>query len=388
MMSSGKFPLQLAAFFVGFAVLVVNAVAHTPFGSSTLVTIGDELKIELTMGMEGSVNLLTATGQSKEAIAASHQPGATNISHDMPPEFATQLFALRSAGTNLAARSVRLSSDGVDDVYALVYPRPAPGWMEIEAGYFKHVEALAQGVFIVQDANGEQVAAALLSREHNSVRIPLDTADANLAVAASRRQTSPATNALPVQKSRPTFGEFFRLGVWHILTGFDHLLFLGALLICVRRAGPMLGVITCFTLAHSVTLALAAMELVNISSRIIEPLIAASIIIVGIENFVRREAQGDRYFMAAGFGLIHGFGFAGALRETGLGRTGGEIAMPLFSFNIGVEAGQLAVAAMVVPLLFLCRRSPGFVLWGPPAISAVVIVLSGYWLVQRVFFTG
>ena len=166
------------------------------------------------------------------------------------------------------------------------------------------------------------------------------------------------------------------------------LLFLCALLIGLRKLGPMLTVITCFTLAHSVTLALAAMELVNVSSRVIEPLIAASIIIVGIENLVRKEKQGDRYWMAVGFGLIHCFGFASALRETGLGRTGSEIALPLFSFNIGVEAGQLAVAAVVVPLLFLCRRSPGYVRWGPPAISMVVIALSAYWLLQRIFFVG
>jgi hydrogenase/urease accessory protein HupE len=342
------------------------------------------------MGMEGSVSLLATAGQPKEVVAAAHHPKATNFFCELPAEFAARLFVLKSGSTNLTATNVKLSSDGVDDVYALTYAWPAPGLLEIEASYFKHIESLMQGVFVVQNTNGEQLAAALLSREHISLRIPLDATDTNLAAAVSAMQMIVATSPAPVPalpaKTRPSFSEFFKLGVWHILTGFDHLLFLCALLICVRRVGPMLGVITCFTLAHSVTLALAAMELVNISSRIIEPLIAASIIVVGIENLVRREAQGDRYWMAGSFGLIHGFGFASALRETGLGRTGSEIVMPLFSFNIGVEAGQVAVATAVIPLLFLGRRWFGFGRWVLPAVSAVVILVSAYWFLQRIFF--
>lgn len=375
----------------GLVLLALNTSAHSPFGSSTLVTIGAEVKVELTMGRDGSVNMLTVAGQSKETIAAAHPTTLTNSVYEMPAEFSSRLFVLKSGETNLAAKSVTLISDGVDDAYILVYSRPEPGLLEIAATYFQSADVLAQGVLIVQDAAGEQMAAALLSKENSSVKIPLDAPDTNLVAAVDAMKlvasTSPVEPPAVTPPARPSFGEFLKLGVWHILTGFDHLLFLCALLICVRRVRPMLGVTTCFTLAHSVTLALAALEWVTISSRIIEPSIAASIIVVGIENLVRREEQGDRYWMAGCFGLIHGFGFASALRETGLGHTGSEIALPLFSFNLGVEAGQLAVAAVVVPLLFLGRRSSGFVRWGTPTISMLVIALSAYWLLQRLFFT-
>ena len=90
--------------------------------------------------------------------------------------------------------------------------------------------------------------------------------------------------------------------------------------------------------------------------------------------------------LAGGFGLVHGFGFAGALRETGLGTSGASLAVPLFSFNLGVEIGQLAVASVVGPLLFLLRKWPGFTRYGMPAISAVVILIGGYWLLQRTIF--
>jgi asparagine N-glycosylation enzyme membrane subunit Stt3 len=127
------------------------------------------------------------------------------------------------------------------------------------------------------------------------------------------------------------------------------------------------------------------LNVVTISSRIVEPLIAASIVVVCIENFLRRNALADRLWLAGFFGLIHGFGFAGALRETGLGQSGASIALPLFSFNLGVEAGQLAVAAVVLPALLLMYRWQRFARYGVPAISAAVMLVSGYWLLERTF---
>jgi len=109
---------------------------------------------------------------------------------------------------------------------------------------------------------------------------------------------------------------------------------------------------------------------------------------VGVENLLRSDAPKDRYWLAGGFGLVHGFGFASALRETGLGQTAGQILKPLFAFNAGVEFGQLAVAAVVVPLLVACRRSPAFAQWIAPTASFGVIALSGYWLVERLLFPG
>ncbi|MBC8094714.1 MAG: HupE/UreJ family protein, partial [Akkermansiaceae bacterium] len=167
----------------------------------------------------------------------------------------------------------------------------------------------------------------LLSRVNASVEIslpplpvletgaPVITSGTNLFQPAGSVE-SPATSRPTIP--RPAFLEFLKLGIEHILIGFDHLLFLCALLIGVRQIKPMLWIITCFTLAHSVTLALSALNIVMLSSRLVEPLIALSIIVVAVENIFRKEATTDRYWMAGGFGLIHGFGFASVLRDTGL----------------------------------------------------------------------
>ena len=137
----------------------------------------------------------------------------------------------------------------------------------------------------------------------------------------------------------------------------------------------MLAIITCFTLAHSLTLALSALDLVRISPLVTEPLIAATIVFVGVESFRGRGDMKTRCGLALGFGLIHGFGFATALRETGLGGTGMALAKPLFAFNLGVECGQLAVAAVFLPVLFALRNNALYERYGEQTISAVVVAL-------------
>ena len=122
-----------------------------------------------------------------------------------------------------------------------------------------------------------------------------------------------------------SFANFLSLGVKHILTGYDHLLFLFGLLIVARGFLSALTIITSFTIAHSITLAVATLHLVQIPSRIVEPLIAASIVFVGVENLLRGDIPNARRMVPFGFGLIHGFGFASALREAGIGSGAGGI---------------------------------------------------------------
>ncbi len=118
----------------------------------------------------------------------------------------------------------------------------------------------------------------------------------------------------------PHFWGFLQLGIAHIWTGYDHLLFLAGLLIVCRRVRTIVGIISSFTVAHSITLGLAATNTVNLPSRVVEPLIAASIFYVGVENLIRRGAEPNgRWAVAFAFGLVHGFGFATVLRELGFG---------------------------------------------------------------------
>ena len=183
-----------------------------------------------------------------------------------------------------------------------------------------------------------------------------------------------------------SFTNFLCLGVKHILTGYDHLLFLFGLLLVARGFFSSLGIITSFTIAHSITLALATLHLVQIPSRIVEPLIAASIVFVGAENLLRGDIPKARRIVPFGFGLIHGFGFASALRETGIG-SGTGIVLPLFSFNLGVEFGQIMVAALALPIIWKLRENPMFITRWAPACSAAVVLLGSFWFVQRVWLT-
>jgi len=149
------------------------------------------------------------------------------------------------------------------------------------------------------------------------------------------------------------FSIFFHLGFEHILEGYDHLLFLTGLVIVTHDWKSLLGVISAFTVAHSTTLVLCALDILSLNPIITESLIAASIAYVGVENVVRKE-QAGRWMIAGGFGLIHGAGFSGHL--TGLLKSMlgmGNIWAPLIGFNIGIELGQLLVIAILFPVMWL-----------------------------------
>jgi len=149
------------------------------------------------------------------------------------------------------------------------------------------------------------------------------------------------------------FGDYLTLGFEHILTGFDHLLFVLGLVLLVASRRRLLATVTAFTLGHSVTLSLAALGFVDFPSRAVEVVIAFSIFLLAVE-LSRGAAQGPTlmgrrpWFMAGGFGLLHGFGFAGALTEVGLPAE--DIPLALFSFNVGIELGQLLFVGCVLAL--------------------------------------
>jgi len=183
-----------------------------------------------------------------------------------------------------------------------------------------------------------------------------------------------------------SFRQFLVLGVEHILTGYDHVVFLLALLLAGGAFWNTAKIITSFTVAHSITLALAALDVVRIPSSVVEPLIAVSIVYVGVENLL----QGDlrwRWLLTFAFGLVHGFGFASVLRELGVGAAGVGVTVPLVSFNLGVELGQVSIMLVVLPLIWRLRSQPFFVLRCVPACSLLVTVVGGYWLLQRTLFS-
>jgi hydrogenase/urease accessory protein HupE len=178
-----------------------------------------------------------------------------------------------------------------------------------------------------------------------------------------------------------TFTSFLWLGVEHIFTGYDHLAFLVGLLIATGSFRSLVKIVTSFTIAHSVTLGLATFDAVVLPTKLTESLIALSIAYVAAENLLRSQAI-ERYRITFLFGLIHGFGFSTILREMQLPR--GNLALSLFSFNAGVEVGQLAFVGVVFPAMLYLTASR----WRAEIRSAVsfgVVCLSVYWFVQRAF---
>jgi hydrogenase/urease accessory protein HupE len=211
----------------------------------------------------------------------------------------------------------------------------------------------------LRDADGKVLERRMLDATNNSI-------ERDLTAAQSRPQS---------------FGSFLLLGVEHILLGFDHLAFLFALLIAGGTLREAAKIITSFTIAHSITLALATLDAVNLPGSLVEPMIAASIIYVGLENIFRREIK-RRWLLTFAFGLVHGFGFASALGEVGIG-SGVEALAPLLAFNLGVETGQIAIAALALPLIWKLRQRPRFVIRYVPAFSILIALAGGYWLLER-----
>ena len=182
-------------------------------------------------------------------------------------------------------------------------------------------------------------------------------------------------------------GKFIPEGVRHILIGPDHILFLVGLLLLGGTLRRLALVVTGFTAAHSLTLSLAALNILNPPARLIEPVIALSIVYVGLDNLLKRDGRDVRAWIAVGFGLIHGFGFASVLREMGL--PAGALGWSLLSFNVGVEIGQLMVVVSVA-IVMAALRSRSEVL-GQRIVfagSLAVMVAGGFWFVERIRFLG
>jgi hydrogenase/urease accessory protein HupE len=247
--------------------------------------------------------------------------------------------------------------------YALRYPVPAkPARVQVAAVMFPYDPNHQTFLNIYED---EALTQAILDRGRTGFEYFSGTRQGAFAV---------------VQKFLPA-------GIHHILIGPDHLLFLVGLLLLGGSIRQLAVIVTAFTVAHSITLSLAALNLVSPPARIIEPAIALSIVYVGADNLLIRDGRDVRAWIAFAFGFIHGFGFANVLREMDLPAR--ALGWSLFAFNVGVEAGQLFVVAAVATALAALRarnaqagRQLAF------AGSIVVMAAGAFWFIERVFFPG
>lgn len=217
-----------------------------------------------------------------------------------------------------------------------------------------------------------------------------------LAVFSPTAATQTFDLALPAP--RAPFLTFLCEGVWHIWSGYDHILFLLALLlpgVLLRRDGKwqpvsaaqpafvnVLKIVTAFTVAHSITLSLSALGYVHLPTRLVESAIAASVVLAALNNLVPFFAERG-WMVAFGFGLLHGFGFANALRDLGLHT--GQLVATLFGFNLGVELGQLAIVGVFLPLALGLRRLMFYQDFVLRLGSAAIMLIASTWMAERVF---
>ena len=216
---------------------------------------------------------------------------------------------------------------------------------------------------------------------HTLAKVESSGITRQLAFATEAREARISLGGAHETSSGP--GGFFLLGVHHILSGYDHLLFLLVLLVGGGSVVSLFKIITAFTLAHSITLALAVLHVVVLPDRLVEPVIAVSIVWVATENLILRDVPSQRWLVSFLFGLVHGFGFASAL--TPLALPPWNLAMALLGFNLGVEAGQALVVLVLVPPLIWMRGS----IWEPRLVrtaSLAVALVGAAWFVQRLFF--
>ena len=302
------------------------------------------------------------------ALDANHDGKVTEAEFQaVLPELLTiarQAFRVTASGQTLLPATPVVKRDQRDGLqFQIPFQGAATGKLYVQAALLDKLPRGHRQFFCLREQDQKPLGEQML--------------DASRAVFTAELPEKPLISREP-----HSFRAFLALGIEHIATGYDHLLFLLGLLIVGGSLRAALKIITSFTVAHSITLALATLNIINIPPKIIEPLIAASIVCVGLLNIVSSGTE-RRWLLTFGFGLIHGCGFASALRDLGIGANGSSITIPLLSFNLGVELGQLAIAALVLPCIWKWQTSPLFVKRLVPIGSAMIVLAGGYWLIER-----
>ena len=301
---------------------------------------------------------------------------AVGIPTDLKAPIPRDRFEARAADLRrYVAERIRISADGaacpamVETAYGelpdwlnfrTVYACPAPPEaLEIAYDLFFDIDSAHRSLGRMRWANGDE-EEFLFDR-------------------TLRRLSFEIASPAPLQSRIERFQRVLKLGIEHILSGVDHLLFLLVLIATVSGLWPMVKIVTAFTVAHSLSLALAWYGVIDLPPRLVEVAIALSIAYVAAENLMDR-GRGHRWLVAGGFGLVHGLGFFRALKDLGL--ASGDALTTLLAFNLGVEVGQLVFVAAIFAPLAWSRGRPWFPM-AARAVSAAVLVIAIWWGAER-----
>lgn len=346
-------------------VTIVAAQAHQIDLSTARVTLGADRSVSVEVGLKGSD--ADRVGGTRIFDAQRDQVNAELVTASAAPiiAYVTAHVAVTGAGGRACVPgTAALLPDGDGVIFRNRFScRNVGGDIVYRSTVLTDTDPAARQVVLIGE--GDNAPQALLDA-------------ANTAVVLSA--LAPSLLA--------TLERYLVTGIEHIFLGYDHIAFLVAVVLWARRLVPVIKIVTAFTIAHSITLSLATLDVVVIPSTVVEPAIAASIVYVAVENFFTRNID-SRWRVTFAFGLIHGFGFAGALREIGLPTN--AVAPALAAFNIGVEIGQVVIVSIVVPalialdrLMAVDRAKPARAATLVYALSALIGVIGSYWFVTRV----
>ena len=334
-----------------------------------------------------AVVLLTAAlAFGFQASTAAHDPGLSALDLRILPDRVVATLSLAPADARLlvSERGDLLEAIALDSIEVVLDGARLPGRVE---GRSTESETGGTVVLAFDGGIGARLTVrssvpARLARGHREL-LTVRGPDGALLAERMLDDRDGTVNLTMAPRGSALASQFFALGLRHILAGYDHLVFLAALLLGVRRLTSVIKTVTSFTVAHSLTLGLAVLGFVRLPAALVEPLIATSIVVVGLENLLRSENE-SRWKLTFAFGLVHGFGFAGALQELGIGAGGIGIAVPLGAFNAGVEAGQIAVATAIWPFVARLGQAPLARFHLSRVCSLLVVIGGAYWMVTRI----
>lgn len=355
------------SFVLLWAVLLPLAWAHDPgLSSARLVLAADGIQLCTTFS-SADAHWLIPGREGEDPRSFDEERVRSELKNPATPFW--RLFVGREE-VALSLTTVELAA-GNNVIVTQHYSGPTAGTIRFHSDVFDLLPPGHRQHATVIESQDHVVLAKLLSQADPGFDLSLlpKAADAEAKIGSS----SPA----------PSFVAFLRLGIDHIITGYDHLLFLFALLITAQGIRPVLKIITSFTLAHSITLGVSAFGVVSFPSRWIEPLIAATIVFVALQNVTRRNYSGERIGLTFAFGLVHGFGFAAVLQEMGISSLGTSAWRALAGFNLGVELGQVAIAAAVIPVIWYLRSRLRYDRAWAPAVSGLIALAGIYWFIER-----
>ena len=359
---------------VGFLVGPCVAAAHPlTFTETTVVIRADGMfQAELIVDLDALALGAPQTADDAELVAA--------LTALTPDEFAGQLDGLRQ----LFQRRVRFRFDGTPAPFDVAFPDyGAPAATESTIPTLLGLTARLTGTVPLGATELEFFASRAFSDVNLTIRDEARDMVIQAVVEAGAR-SDPFTLAGPVEpRDAWSIGAtYLRLGFLHIVPrGLDHVLFILGLFLLSPQLRPLVWQVSAFTVAHAMTLSLAVLDIVSLPAAVIEPLIALSIVYVAVENLFTRRLTPWRQMVVFGFGLLHGLGFAGVLRELGLPAQ--ERVLGLVSFNLGIELGQLLVIAAALVAAGWCRSNDWYrrriVVPGSLAIAAAGV----FWAVER-----